>query len=255
MTVFGSTFIKPARVILSPLPRLFVYVHCPFCVRTRLAFGLKNIKHEAYFLANDDVDTPTALIGKKMAPIFQLRDENLAMGESLDIIKKVDTDPKYGPINLFKPLSDRTDIKLWQDKVSNTMRILQRPRYVKSFLPEFLQQDGRDAFVKNHPIPPYEKADWKALALSDQWSKYEAAFEESKGLVDEVNKYLLELEPLVYNDEFATEGGLSIDDIDLWSRLSSITLIKGVQWPAKLRSYMDFFSKQGDVPLYDSLAL
>jgi glutaredoxin 2 len=47
-----------------------------------------------HFLANDDIATPTALVGKKVAPIFQAGD--LVMGESLDIIAKVDTDPKYG---------------------------------------------------------------------------------------------------------------------------------------------------------------
>lgn len=47
-----------------------------------------------HFLANDDIATPTALVGKKVAPIFQAGE--LVMGESLDIIAKVDTDPKYG---------------------------------------------------------------------------------------------------------------------------------------------------------------
>jgi hypothetical protein len=48
--------LKPltARVTLSPSPIVYVYDHCPFCVRVRLAFGLKNIKHEVRFLANDD---------------------------------------------------------------------------------------------------------------------------------------------------------------------------------------------------------
>lgn len=48
--------LKPltARVAPSPTPILYVYDHCPFCVRVRLAFGLKNIKHEIKFLANDD---------------------------------------------------------------------------------------------------------------------------------------------------------------------------------------------------------
>jgi hypothetical protein len=56
------------KLILSPLPIVYVYDHCPFCVRVRLAFGLKNIKHEIHFLNNDDVARPTALIGKKIAP-------------------------------------------------------------------------------------------------------------------------------------------------------------------------------------------
>lgn len=48
--------LKPltARIIVSPTPIVYVYDHCPFCVRVRLAFGFKNIKHEVRFLANDD---------------------------------------------------------------------------------------------------------------------------------------------------------------------------------------------------------
>lgn len=37
------------------------------------------------------------------------------------------------------------------------MRCLTRPRYMKTCLPEFMQRDGKDAFVKKHPLPPYEK--------------------------------------------------------------------------------------------------
>jgi glutaredoxin 2 len=47
---------------------------------------------------------------------------------------------------------------------------------------------------------------------------------------------------------------MSIDDIDLFSRLRSQTIIKGVVWPEKLRKYMDYYSVAGDVPLYDSVA-
>ena len=55
---------------MDKLPTLYVYDHCPFCVRVRVAMGLKNVKHIVNFMANDDVDTPTALVGKKIAPIF-----------------------------------------------------------------------------------------------------------------------------------------------------------------------------------------
>jgi Glutaredoxin 2, C terminal domain len=49
-------------------------------------------------------------------------------------------------------------------------------------------------------------------------------------------------------------GGLSYDDIDLFSRLRSVTIVKGVKWPTKLAAYMQYFSVKGDVPLYDSMA-
>ncbi len=52
----------PQLVVGSPLPRVYVYDHCPFCVRVRFVLGVKNIKHNVIYLANDDVDTPTKLV-------------------------------------------------------------------------------------------------------------------------------------------------------------------------------------------------
>jgi hypothetical protein len=63
-----TPFVKPERIVLDNT--LYVYDHCPFCVRVRLALGIKNVKHNLHFLANDDVAIPTRLVGKKIAPIF-----------------------------------------------------------------------------------------------------------------------------------------------------------------------------------------
>lgn len=240
------------RIIHKPLPTVYVYDHCPFCVRVRLALGLKNIKHKVVYLANDDIDTPTALVGKKIAPIFEA--DGYAMMESLDIIAKVDGDAKYGPVGFFKDSSNRKDIKDWQGRVADNNRILQRPRYMKTILPEFQQQEGKDAFVMNHPLPPFEKADWKAMSYEERWSRYNGAYETSFGLIEDTNKALAELDKLVFSKDCCTEGGLSYDDIDLWSRLRSVTLVKGVTWPLKLRAYMDNLAVLGDVPLYDCMA-
>ena len=269
------------RVTLNPLPVLYVYDHCPFCVRVRLALGLKNVKHEVRFLANDDIPTPTALVGKKVAPIFQVLNEYV-MPESLDIIAKVDSDPRFGTPGLFKPMSGREDIKAWQAKVAETNRILQRPRYMMTILPEFQQVDGKNAFVKNHPVPvrvctllhaapllcahssphppcctcfqPFEKDAWKKMPAAEQWKEFEKSYEKSLSLIGELNQSLVELDKLVHCDEYCSPGGLSLDDIDLWSRLRSVSLVKGVVWPKKLGAYMRHFEVTGDVPLYDSMA-
>jgi glutaredoxin 2 len=177
-------------------------------------------KHQLMFLANDDIETPTELVGKKIAPIWV--DEDGPMMESLDIIAKLDKD------NTFAPASGRTDLKAWQKSVQTIMRKLQRPRYVKVPLPEFMQKDGRDAFVKNHQMPPFEKPEWKTgdMTLEFKYEKYEEALAESNVLVPELSKALLELEPLIFSAEHCTAGGLSLDDVDLWARLRSMTLIK-----------------------------
>lgn len=69
-TTEASPFVQGPRVVREQLPIVYVYDHCPFCVRVRLALGIKNVKHNIHFLQNDDVSTPTKLIGKKIAPIF-----------------------------------------------------------------------------------------------------------------------------------------------------------------------------------------
>jgi len=263
-TVESESFTKPERVVMDELPTVFVYDHCPFCVRVRLALGLKNIKHNVNFMANDDIPTPTKLVGKKIAPIFALPLDNLVMGESLDIIKLVDSDPRFGPVELFKPSTERTDIKAWQKSVQVLLRTLQRPRYVATgLLPEFQQLDGRHAFIKNHQLPPYEKPEWKGneenpegMEMEEKLKLYaEAMAQDPAPLIEELNAKLVELDDIVFSEYYCSEGGLSYDDIDLWSRLRSITITKGVQWPTKLRSYMDNLSALGDVPLYDQMAL
>ncbi|WP_375804111.1 glutaredoxin domain-containing protein [Zymomonas mobilis] len=45
--------------------KLFIYEHCPFCVKARMIFGLKNIDFEKIVLLNDNETDPIRMIGKK----------------------------------------------------------------------------------------------------------------------------------------------------------------------------------------------
>merc|ERR1719393_451017 len=120
------------------------------------------------------------------------------MMESLHIIEKIDTE------NKLAPASGRTDIKAGQKSVQTLMRKLQRPRYVMVPLPEFMQKSGRDAFVNNHQMPPYEKSDWKGnpdMSLDFKYEKYEEAFAQSADLLPEANAKLLELDAMIYSPE------------------------------------------------------
>ena len=74
-------------------------------------------------------------------------------------------------------------------------------------------------------------------------------------LLEDLNARLVELDDMLYCEHYCSEGGFSLDDIDLWARLRSVTIIKDVVWPSKLRAYMDNLSALGDVPLYDEMAL
>lgn len=93
----------------------------------------------------------------------------------------------------------------------------------------------------------------------------EAMASDASPLIEDLNARLVELEDMLYSEYYCSSststgttsecGLLSLDDVDLWSRLRSITIVKGVTWPAKLRHYMDYWSAVADVPLYDEMAL
>jgi len=285
----NNAHVLATRVVPPVLPKIFVYDHCPFCVRVRIALGIKNVKHELIFLANDDVvrdffhmtrsqqrntqkdtdtfprptpthkkkqATPTSLVGKKVAPIMLIPGQ-LVMNESLDIVKYFDERPEYGPTGAIKPKSDREDIKAWQKKVQTLLRLLHRPRYMLSpGFPEFQQADSRDYFVAGHQLPPYEKADWKAnLSLDQKWTLYKQAYESTPELLPDLNAALWELEQLIYSEYCCTEGGISMDDIDLAARLRSVTLVRGAQFGPKTVAYLKNIEKLADIPMYFKMAL
>lgn len=60
--------------------KLYIYDHCPYCLKARMIFGLKNIPVELHVLLNDDAETPTRMVGQKQVPILQ-KDDSRYMPE------------------------------------------------------------------------------------------------------------------------------------------------------------------------------
>ena len=51
-------------------------------------------------------------------------EEDLYMIESMDIIEYLENDERFGPTNILRPASGRTDLKEWQKSVRMQMRTL-----------------------------------------------------------------------------------------------------------------------------------
>ena len=119
-------------------------------------------------------------------------------------------------------------------------------------LPEFQQKDSRDYFVSGHPVPPFDKPEWKAAEFGQEAREkaYAEAMAKTPELIGELNTALVELEKLIYSDVSCSEVGLGYDDIDLWSRLRSVTLVEGAEFQPKTLAYLNNLSEAGDVPLY-----
>lgn len=233
--------VAPAQVVLSPLPRVWVYDHCPFACRVRYALGMKRVKHSVMWLANDDVDTPTALVGKKVVPIFESHGAGgPAVMESMDICVAVDMDARYGPPGRFAPATGRADLDAWFAGTKEAVRRLTRPRVVNLPVPEFVFADARAAFVRNHALP--------------EPSSYDENMANTSTLLAQVQPQIQALSDMIHSEEFCSEGGLSFDDVDLFPKLRTLTVVKDLKLTPKILAYLKHHSEQSEVGTYERFA-
>lgn len=214
--------------------RLFVYDHCPYCVRTRIIFGLKNIAYELVVLPNDDEATPISMIGAKVCPILEKSDGSF-IGESMDIVTYIDN---IDGSPILKPSAKTERLTHWVNDTSMLLRKLLYPRWVNSPLGEFQTTAAKQYFInkKDASIGGFDNA----VAQTDE-------------LKATLEKYLVELAEMLHNTKSVNES-LSYDDIDVFGRLRGVTLIKDLVIPEKVRAYIDYFAQASGIPLYDDIA-
>jgi glutaredoxin 2 len=175
------------------------------------------------------------MIGAKVCPILEKPDGSF-IGESLDIVNYLD---QLDGKPIFTPSANRAALKEWIAQTSVLFRQLLYPRWVNAPLAEFETQSSRDYFT-----------DKKQAAIGD----FSQALANSEQYIKALEAHLKQLAELL-NSEHSVNAQLSVDDIDLFGRLRGITLIKGLTIPAKVRAYIDYFSRVSHVPTYDDIAL
>lgn len=257
----GITALAVAPGNMPPgTPRLYGYDHSHYTVRCRMALGLKQMPYRMVWIAEDDSETPTELVGKKVTPIIEFPGE-APMAESADIISRVDNDVAYGPPRL-KQRTERPEVETWLKRLSVPMRNLGRPRYVRSpMLPEFRSRSARNRFMTTHPLPDpktgiaLSKAEWAQLPHDEHIRVYDHFWAESEAQLAELNEALQGVQGLIASQEHVSPHGLSWDDIIFFSRLRGLTLIRGIDLPGALADYLTAMSEQADVPLLTQMSL
>lgn len=213
--------------------KLYVYDHCPYCVRARMIFGLKKLPVDLIMVLNDDEQTPVNLIGKKAVPIL-ITDEGKAMPESLDIVRYVDS--HYGTKCLLDNV--RPEIENWISKASQYVNYLLLPRFIKLGLPEYQTQSAVDYFVKK-----------KTEAIGD----FDTHQSKTTEYLTRLHQDLEELSALFINDE-AVNGHLSYEDILLFPILRNLTCVKGLTFPTNIAQYVANMAVASRIDLYYSKA-
>lgn len=212
--------------------KLYIYDHCPYCVRARMAAGLFGADVEEVVLANDDEATPIGMIGAKQVPILQKEDGSF-MGESLDVVRYLDREGR---------LKDETrpEIQAWFDKVGGYNTKLVHPRVVKIGLPEFETPEAVKYFT-----------DKKEKSIGS----FAANLEKTGQYVQRLNEDLAELETLMTESGAGLNGEIGMEDILVFPILRNLTVVRGVEWPQKIMDYLLRMSEASGVPLYFDRAL
>lgn len=213
--------------------KLYVYDHCPFCVRARMIMGLKNIPVETVILPNDDEATPIKMIGKKMLPILETDDQQF-IGESLDIVTYIDQ-------HCGSPVmtaAESSEIDAWIENAGQTIFKLSIPRWSYSSYPEFEQGSARQYFSEKK---------------ESVFGCFTALMKQTPELLDVINEQLIELETLLA--KYATQPGhWSMTDIRLYPVLRALSIVKGVIWPAGVDTWRKKMAQDCQVALEDDVA-
>ncbi|MGK3135473.1 glutaredoxin 2 [Pantoea trifolii] len=213
--------------------KLYIYDHCPFCVKARMIFGLKNLPLELIVMLNDDEQTPKKLIGQKMAPVLQKADGS-AVPESMDIVRLVD---KYDHEPLLNGKSNPA-ISDWLRHVNGYVNKLLLPRIADASFDEFATPEARSYFSEK-----------KQASVGD----FGELRKHAPGLIKNISDDLRQLDKLIVKPN-AVNGELSEDDIHLFPLLRSLTLVNGIEWPSRVADYRDNMAKQTQVNLLSSIA-
>lgn len=211
--------------------KLYVYDHCPFCTRARMAAALRGVATELVYLPNDDEDTPIRLIGAKQLPILQ-KEDGSHMGESLDIVRYF-----YRQDSSALDEAVRPEIQAWVDAFGDWGYRLIMPRDVQLDLPEFAAESSV-AYFKG------KKEAWLGAS-------FEQLLQETPRYLAQAQEALHALNGLIApNADYVNGTHLSMEDILVFPLLRNLSMVKGVAYPDNVAHYVRAMSQAAKIPLF-----
>ncbi|WP_119328286.1 glutaredoxin 2 [Cysteiniphilum halobium] len=216
--------------------KLYIYEHCPFCIRPRIIAGVKKIPLELIYFANDDEKSHIDLIGKKQVPFLQKDDGNFLI-ESLDICQY---------------LNNFDNNPILSNEITTTARLIELTTLLsnasKSLIyPSFL----------NHPL---NQKDFPTQSAKDYFEhkkeKYIGCFKANlrfpTAAIESTQAILNELNPLM-TFTYASSDNLSWDDVMIFPILRNLSIISHlIDIPENIKHYIKYLAQQADIALYTS---
>jgi len=194
-----------------------MFEHCSLCFRVRMTAALKRLHLQETVVLDDDSDTMTGLVGRRVIPIL-VKDNGDPMLESMDMVAYVDG---LGDRVLIGP--QRSEVGAWAEKVVTKTAPLTMPRYPLLGLPEF----GTIAALDHYHLRKRKVfGDFVELRAN------------TRHHINELMPDLEELDRLIESPS-AVNSKLSLDDIRVLPLLRSVAIVKGLRFPRKVRDYFE----------------
>jgi glutaredoxin 2 len=199
---------------------LYHYVHCPFCIRVRMALGYLNLPYKSVVLPYDDETTPLKLTGKKMLPIIEKNGK--AINESLDIIALIDEK------NLLNGSEVQTQSEFSQfsellNKLGSNVHSLAMPYWI--YTPEF-NESSRAYFQKKK---------------EEKRGPFNKLVQRREEFISPLLNDLKEVEKNLY--PFYKSEHFSLYDILLASHIWGLYVVPEFQFPEKVHHYLQEVKK------------
>lgn len=195
--------------------KLYHYVHCPFCIRVRMALGYFKLPYESIVVPYDDEITPVKLTGAKMLPIMEIKGK--AQNESLDIIEHLDQKNIWS-VSDYKKGQAYNELSHLLNKLGANVHNLAMPYWI--YTPEF-DENSRQYFQK--------KKEEKRGPFKNLVKKREQF---TKDILKDLNELSGELKPFYHSETFG------LDDILLASHLWGLYIVPEFQFPEKIHHYL-----------------
>lgn len=198
---------------------LYHYVHCPYCVRVRMACGFLKIDFKSRVLPYDDEKTPIDLAGKKMLPIMKFQDK--VQNESLEIIETLDPEN-----NLDWRDVNYEEVEAVCNLLGKTVHNLAMPYWIHT---QEFNDSSREYFQKKKEA---KRGPFKDL-VKNRFIFHEEMQSKLEGLVSE-------LKPFYQSDEF------TIKDIMISAHLWGLYIVPEWQFDKTIHHYLQKVSELCD---------
>lgn len=199
---------------------LYHYVHCPFCVRVRMALGFLNIDYQSRVLPYDDETTPIKLTGKKMLPALSYNGGT--MNESLDIIAFADKKN----ILKVKDVTQASDFSAFEsmlNRFGDLVHSLAMPYWI--YTPEFTPA-AREYFQKKK---------------EEKRGPFNKLVQNKTEFVEKLQPLFTELEENLH--PYFQSSTLGLKDIMLASHLWGLFVVPEFRFPQKIHDYLQRIKK------------